>query len=706
MGRWAQLTIAASLALSCQIHAQQSSSPEQSTGVPLEQTTTPDPAQPTPGALLQNQQQQKSAGSDPNLYHELDLLRRDGFSAASSATVSLRVLDHEGITPEGLQPSNFTLIVNGKPRDFRLHAPGTQTAVVPPMVLLIFPPNDPVVHNIGVREAVKYFSAQPAELLPWRVGIFDSNGKMTPFTNGRSQLLAFLDEVAHTTEPFQYASNNTMPGNLRWEGPWLSKAEMAIGTMQRYEGPKVILAMNPVAGSFYGLNDQMLEHDGPEALTGVAQHIGAHIYIGNVGGPDAIVPGGDAAKDTPAQLNVGGNGPVMGTTMESHMQVDPGMKAALASSAYRASQMMQTADATYGGFANSLNDLAHQIHRDLDGGYALDFDMTAADQDHGIPEVEVRLTRHDLRVAILDVTPVGVSTDTQRAMNQQEIAALMKKAAARPIVSPMFRITQRADFFPLRDGREPVLPMSSLVEWIGHGRGPIVLSVAEQVQDEDLLTVVLERELRVHWDGRSLSWERDGQLRPGHYVWRIVVHDGEGNIYAYSEMKIPIQFPNPGALRVSSLVLGKSCRDDAQQINGLRHRPTPGAPRQAHLAVDPMQAGDCRIKPDTLGTFASTDTVHAFVRLYPPENLDKGKPESWKAKFVLRSQSGAVETEQEIPFTLDSGSGYLASIQMPLGAPEITAGPHTLDVVMRGPGIHSTLKESRPVSILAPATAR
>src|SRR5580704_19281136 len=290
MGRWASLLIAALFLFSGAVHAQ--APPEASKPLPLEQTTPTNPAQPvTPEGLLKQNQQQQTVGSNPTLYHELDLLRRDGFAAANSATVSLRVIDHEGFTPPNLQTADFTLIVNGKQRQFRLHAPGTQTNVVPPLVLLVFPPNDPVVHNIGVREAVRYFSQQPAELLPWRVGIFDSNGKMTPFTNGRSQLLAFLDEVANTKEPFQYTSDAALPDNLRWDGPWLNKAEAAISIMQRYEGPKVILAMNPIAGSFYGMNDQMLEHAGPEALLPVAQHIGAHIYIGDVGGPEPIIPG-------------------------------------------------------------------------------------------------------------------------------------------------------------------------------------------------------------------------------------------------------------------------------------------------------------------------------------------------------------------------------------------------------------------------------
>jgi len=685
MGRWASLTIAALFLISCLGRAQ--APPEARTPIPIGQTTAPNPAQTiTPGALLQQNHAQQSAGS--NLYHELDLLRRDGFAAAQSATVSLRVVDHEGVIPPGLQPPDFTLIVNGKQREFRLHAPGTQTTVVPPLVLLVFPPNDPIVHNIGIREAVKYFSVQPAELLPWRVGIFDSNGKMTPFTNGRSQLLAFLDEVANTKEPFQYTSDAALPDNLRWDGPWLNKAEAAISIMQRYEGPKVILAMNPIAGSFYGMNDQMLEHAGPEALLPVAQHIGAHIYIGDVGGPEPIIPGGDASTD------------LSWARPSYHMQVDPAMNASLAYSAYRASQMMQTAGATFGGFANSLDDLAKQIHRDLDGGYSLDFDMTPADQDHGIPGVEVRLVRKDLRVAILDVIPVGVSSDVERGMDQRQISALLEKAASTRIASPEFRIAQRIDYFPLRDGLEPVLPMSAVIEWIGHGRGPMVLSLAERVKDANLETVILERELRVHWDGRSLSWERDGQLRPGHYLWNIAVHDGQGNIYAYSERKVDVAFPRPG-VAVSSLVLGKSCRDDGGPATGLQHRAPAGVKEQPHLAIDPMRAGDCRIKPDTLGSFEASDTVHAFVRIYPPEKIDKGKPESWTAKFVLRSESGAVETALDTTFTLDSGSGYLASVEMPLNAAGVTPGPHTLDVEMRGPGIHKELKESRSISILS-----
>ncbi|HTD55340.1 MAG TPA: hypothetical protein VK670_08150 [Silvibacterium sp.] len=126
------LTVAVLFLISSFCHAQQSS-PEQTTGVPLEQTTPSNPGQPiTPGGLLRQNQQQQASGSTPPLYHELDLLRRDGFAAARSATVSLRVLDREGLTPSGLEAADFTLTANGRQRDFRLHGPGARTTSIAP----------------------------------------------------------------------------------------------------------------------------------------------------------------------------------------------------------------------------------------------------------------------------------------------------------------------------------------------------------------------------------------------------------------------------------------------------------------------------------------------------------------------------------------------------------------------------------------------
>ncbi len=156
-------------------------------------------------------------------------------------------------------------------------------------------------------------------------------------------------------------------------------------------------------------------------------------------------------------------------------------------------------------------------------------------------------------------------------------------------------------------------------------------------------------------------------------------------------------------MAVSSLVLGKSCRE-GEPSSGLQKRPAKGDSDQGHthFMIDPLHAADCRVRPEATDRFVTSDTMHAFVRIYPDAKLEKHRPESWTAKFVLRSTtSGLVELERDIPFTTDSGSGYLALLETPLSAPAITTGPHTLDVQMRGPGMHSNLNASRAISIVS-----
>jgi hypothetical protein len=638
------------------------------------------------------------------IYRDLDLLRRNGFSDAQQASLSLRVIDPAGMVPGNLQAPDFTLIVNGTPRVPRVHAPGSSEATIAPMVLLVLPPNQPVVHYIAVKNAEKYFARQPSERLPWSVGIFDSNGKMTPFTNGRSQLLVNLDVVEHAPEPFQYANSAGLSSGFQWESSWMLKAEDAIGMMQRFDGPKVVLAINPLAENQFGLNDQMFEHDGPESLIDIAKTIGAHIYVANVGGPDVYIPGGGAADDHTAQINTPG-GPVLGTLPSFHMQVDPQMTAAMNYFAYRTSAMMMTAQETLGGYANSLSELAGKIHSDLDGNYLLDFDLTPEDTDQGVPSVEVRMARHDLRVAILDLEPMVSASQASREIVSRQLLDLVRKATLHPVVSPEYRISQHVDYFPLREGLEPVLPMSGAIEWTGAGEPPRQLSVIESVEDPNLASVLLERNLQVAWNGRGFSWERDGTLRPGNYLWRIAVHDGRGHVFSSAQKDIHVAFPRPSPMAVSSLVLGKSCRE-GEPSSGLARRPLKPATDtgQAHLMIDPMHAADCRVRPEASGIFEPADTMHAFVRIYPAEKFDKHKPESWTAKFVLRSQSGSVEMAREMPFTVDSGSGYLASIVLPLKDAAISGGPHTLDVQMRGPGMHGNLDASRSFSIAAALT--
>lgn len=626
-------------------------------------------------------------------YKEIDLLRRDGFAGADQATVTVRVFNKAGASPGDLHPADFDLTVNGKRRAFRLHAPGAGAASVPAMVLLVFPPNQPAVHSMAAKQALGYFSHLTGERMPWKVATFDSNGKATTFTNSRPQLIAELNVIERTKAPSE-STGEGLPTGMRGEGDWLTKAEQAIGAMQRYDGPKVVLAMGPLSTPSDAKTGQTLSQDGAEQLRAAAQHVGAHIYIDNVAGTESTVPGSEAAGED------------AGTKPSSAKQIDTHETAALTNNAFLSSQMMQAAQATQGGFANSMDALAAQIHRNLDRNYLLGFDLTPQDRDLGVPAVGVKLARRDLRVTILDVIPVGIEPGSVEAGTARKLAALLEDATRQQLTSPDFQVYQHVDFFPMR-AVEPTLPMGGAVEWIGKGRPPAELYVVESVEDASFSTMLMQREMVTKWDGRRFAWEHDGQLAPGQYVWRAGVYDGTGKILSASEEKVEVGFPHRAAVAVSSLVIGRIC-EEGRVASGLQHRPsfneaTHGTlPRTTNPVIDPMRAANCRVKLDSTDKFAPTDVLHAFVRIYPDDKLESNAPGSWTADFVLRSKSGSIESHKETAFTVDSGSGYLAVVEFPLNAPAVGEGEHTLDVQLRGPGIRGDVRKSRNISVEAP----
>lgn len=626
------------------------------------------------------------------------MLRRNDFEKASEATVSVRVIDRNGNPIMGLEQSNFLLTVNGTVRKGRLlKGRAIASTLAMPMVLLVFPPNQPTIHYIAVHGCLDYFASLSSEALPWSVGIFDANGSFIPFTNQRSVLLANLEAVRTAREPAQYSTDRFLRIGEAWDGGWLTKANNAITEMQRQPGPKLIMAMNP-------LDEPMPQYDGvtlspahaaqplaegsPADLTPIARAIGAHIYIANVGGPEPIVPDGDAASMAA----------IWGTKPSMHQQISPALIRALNHSAALNSQMMLTAQATLGGFSNSISSLAAQMQRDLDDAYHIQFDLTPNDQDIGIPDVSVEVNKPEARPWVLDVVPV-LSADVEKQRRESaETAHALLASITGPIASPNFSISQRVDYFPVRSGFEAVLPMSCLIAWTGPGSHPAEIVIVESVVDRDLDVPILERTMVSSWDAREIFWERDGQLRPGRYIWRVAVAEPHGRVLASAQQDVTVAFPRHPAVAVSSLVLGEACKPHPS-ANGLRKRPPPGHAAPLSLTVDPMQLGSCRFAPEPDERYGRDDTLHAFVRIYPVEKLEKNRPEAWTARFTLQSPTGRIESEKEIPFAVDSGSGLFASVAMPLAQPGVTAGQHTVGVEIQGPGLKKPLSQTESVFI-------
>ncbi len=292
------------------------------------------------------------------VFTELDLLRRHDFERAAQATVSLRVTDCHCNRILNLTAGDFKVSVNGTLRQARLldrsAAAGLTT---PPCVLLVFPPNQPEVHYLAVQQCLRYFRSRPDENIGWRVGIFDANGTFTAFTDKRSELISNLNAVSTANETIQFTGFSFAAPGQTWQGAWLDKVNAAVSEMQRQPGPRLILAMNPLAEPTYtAANESLLSNNGPVDLMPMASRIGAQIYIANVGGPEVVIPGGSAA--TPASMHA--------TSPSGNMMISDAQSRALQQFAAYAAQMQQVASDTLGGFSNSIATLAGQMQQDLD----------------------------------------------------------------------------------------------------------------------------------------------------------------------------------------------------------------------------------------------------------------------------------------------------------------------------------------------------
>ena len=477
------------------------------------------PAEASGTAQLQVQQMSAEPRPSPAV-RELDLLGKASFAQAEEATVTVRVYDRSGKLVGGLPDTAFRLMVNGTMRTATVEGHTEIGARQVPLVLLVFPPNQQEVHSLAVKQARQYFAGLGEEL-KWKVALLDADGTTTSYTQKREEVLAGLDTLGHKTEPLVYSNSNGGLGPFRWSGGWLDKAEYAVAQMRPYEGPKLLLAFNRSADEKMEEGRKPLSNAGPESLVYMAISAGAHIYIADVSGPGVLVPGGDASTgEIPEQV-----GPVP-YDLQRRTQF-----AELQHFAYRAAVMQMTARDTLGGFANSVTELAGKMERDVEVNYSLRFALTAADRDNGVPHVEVQQVGEARnRLIVVDVSPLGTEVE-QRAESQEKMAE-MWRATAKPVASSEFRIAQRVDYFPVRGGMQPILPMSAEVAWLGTGPRPKTIHVAEFVQNIALDSPVLMKEVETELVGRALEWERDGKLAPGTYDWRVVVHDGKGHVLA------------------------------------------------------------------------------------------------------------------------------------------------------------------------------
>jgi hypothetical protein len=639
-------------------------------------------------------------------YTDLDLAPYLSRRAARIMTVQVHVRTHGGAPVPNLTASDFHLLANGKPREVRILSPlpddptsvtslqsattralSTKPANANAVVLIILPPNQVRVRLLMLKDAIEAFSTRAADAegnLAWSISIYD--GAQTPYMRRKSDVLAAL-ELARKATPRILMDGGLARASGSSGQRWLSEANRAIFGMRGLSPNRIVVLGNPDDNIFRDATSASQIgpvasdiHFGelypdPRMFLFTAGSVGAQLFIANSGGPST-------ADDLGALLNAAAN----------------------------TSNMMVAASESGGGYSNSFKDLSTQIDNSLLSSYLLEFHLSPDEIDAGPPTISVTVRDPHLIATADSPRPAPDAVAIEEA-SLKPISQAIIRSLAKPVASPALAIHQRVDYFPIRKGLAAILPMTCTIEWTANTPPPASLDVIESIEHAETGVPVLNRRLNVKWNGHAFSWERDGQLMPGTYIWRVAAGDPDGQTIASAVFHTRLNPPSSEVINLSTMVAGKSCRNQHQVAPEPTQRESIAEPllkRRSGIrpagsapppAFDPMFENGCRIEPEPTTHYSAADILRSFVRIYIDEGIDKGKLQAWSAKFVLHAADGKVETEYAAPLVADSQPGYLAALELPLVADGVAAGAHTLTFELRGPHIHAPLTRSIPLVI-------
>ncbi len=600
-------------------------------------------------------------------YSDQNLLPPAGPHIASTMLLPLFVSTRSGTAPREFTEKDFTLLVDGIPAKAKIERPWNEEGRsckhdCADHILLVLPPNQPLLHNMATEDAIRYFSKQEADgqgRLPWDISIFDSNAKQTAFTRDKGALLAGLEASRKTVQPLEPSAD--LGGN------WLEDARNSISRMQFLPGRRIVVAFDPQLEPVYGLLEYSLMQTDPSDLVGAAERAGAQVYLANTTGPAYVGPAGSGLNTALAGTPISG--------------------------------MMQSSGLTGAGYANSLKDLFGQIIADRDKSYVLKFHIRPDNLDDSSLKVKVRILNRNLKAVVLQPLP-DPSSRSQTAVETASagVPRPLLDALDHPVASPDLRIAQHIDYFPEKNGMAAVLPFSCALVWTGDGEAPRKLIVVERVERANSGFVVLSHKLTLSWNGRFASWERDNKLSPGAYRWKIAVADGAGTLLASAVTETKVPRPAAADVQASTLVTGVNCRrsiqDKSQSMNGLRSRgphlhASTETPTDA--VKDPLLETNCLLEPNPLLFYRKDDVLRALVRIYLSGKVDKGSLDAWHPTFELLDHAGRIESEQQTRLTIDSAPGYLAAVKFRLDGEAVSRGIHSVKLELRGPGIKQPL---------------
>lgn len=558
-----------------------------------------------------------------------------------------------------LQPPNLTLDVENKPVSFQLSRPWSDTinpktgqADDQPNMLIILPAGGPLDRNDIVNETVAALKAVP--ISGWNISILDDSGNQTAYTRQLPLVLTELEKIG---------VESPQATNL---ADWRHTAAVAIASMRDLPGRRVVLSLGDLFHEVVYQN-YALAYNAFEVIDVSTAARAAGVIIYSADSSKEI----DSLRRFPAPYSLVGNGPWMLLSDDNFLD---------------------------GWICGPVADTLHQIRNDGMAAYDLELHLTLKQMD-GLPHtVSVTANRAQL---ILNAPTFYMAPSLAQLKELSLASAPLRQALKNPTTNPNspLQLGTQMEYFPHPDGKSGTQVVSTGLFWTGTTPPPSLMELAQQFQETTLGFKLATTVTRMDWYAREPLWNTAIDVTPGSYRLNVAAADPKGKLTAGLSKDFSIAATDPDELvRISSLVIGRSCIFVPPGASGSTQQTQQQTPPTQSKAVDYLRAGNCTIQLEPSHSYSPQDVVWTLVRITPVGKLANRPIKDWKGEFILVDEKGSSHAKQPAHWLQAEDGSFVGTSAFQLSDPKLKLedGEYAIVLTLKGPGIEEDYSEDAP----------
>lgn len=572
---------------------------------------------------------------------------------AETVSIPIHVFSHANTSPiKDLQASDLKLLVDGKPANFQLSRPWSETvnpktgqAEDMPNLLIVLPLAGTLDRNDVINETVYALKTAPPS--GWNISILDESGNQTPYTRQIPLVIAELEKIG-AEEP--------APTNLP---DWRHTLCVAIASMRDLPGRRVVLSLGDLFHEMVYQNYSLV-YDAFEAVdvATAARASGAIVYSADSSREIEML------RRFPPPYSVIGSGPWMLLT--------------------------NNGDLLAGWISGPVAETLQQIRNNRMAAYSMDLRLNPQQMD-GLPHTV--LVTSQRKQIILNAPTFYPAPSLSQLRELSTASAALRQALKNPASNPAASLQLRAqlEYFPHPDGKTGTQVVSAGLFWTPSTPPPTTLELGQQLEEAATGLMASTTVRRLDWNAPEPVWNTAIDVSAGDYRLRMAAADPTGKVTAGLTNDFTVAATDPDeTVRISSLVIGRSCVF------------SPPEAQTEPRTIDYLRAGDCTIQPEPSHSFSPQDVLWTLVRITPVGKLEHRPAKDWKGDFVLVDARGSKLAQEPIVWLGPAQDGsYVGTTAFQLAntKQKLEDGEYAVLLRLKGPGIEPNYSEDAPFLI-------